>query len=109
MTTNNACDYILLVDDEDTVVSAWQADEGIVQYYLSSTDAQKWWSGKWPEGLDPRDAPNEDADLDMISAYGEEVGRDGRIEDARRAEAWDWRIAAWEKKQRGRRRALGWW
>jgi hypothetical protein len=77
MTTNNACDYVLLVDanDEDRVIGAWMADEDVITNYLrDGSDAQNW-EASWP-------------DVNRISDYGAECGRNGVITDEHRRDYW---------------------
>lgn len=73
MTTNNAYDSILLVDELDRVVSWWDADPERVRAYLSDPDATNWNI----QGAD-----------DRIKAFGWEIGRDGQIDDKERLEFW---------------------
>jgi hypothetical protein len=89
--TNNAYDTILLVDDNDRVVSRWQADEQTVADYVQSgADADNWESGEWPQGFAPHEADSdEDAEkLRTIAEYGTEYGRNGEIDSKERIEFW---------------------
>lgn len=74
MTTNNAYDMILLVNNENLVVGAWNADKKTVaDFFTVKADG---WNENYPEH-------------DQIADYGIECGRDGVISDPRRAEIWN--------------------
>jgi hypothetical protein len=92
ITTNNAYDSILLVDDAGRVVSAWQADKAVINDYLRDGSAPDTWQvGEWPRGFDP-DSPDNAAiagELRTIEAYGQECGRNGVILDNHRREFWN--------------------
>lgn len=68
ITTNNAYDTILLVDENDRVVSKWEATPENIASYINATDATDWDAGHM--------APDDATD---IASYGEEVGRDGDL------------------------------
>ena len=87
MATNNAYDSILLVDDAERVVSAWQADRETVEDFLTDTDASQWNAGEFASFANPADEDNED-ELRTIAAYGEECGRDGIITSDERKQFW---------------------
>lgn len=85
MVTNSAFDSILLVNDRDEVVSAWEADERVIADYLRHGDrADKWERGQWPAGT----YANGGEPCIRIEDYGEECGRDGEIESASRRAYW---------------------
>ena len=91
MTSNNAYDCILLVDDNDAVVSRWDVDRAVLASYLQDgANADEWETGVWPTGFAPDDQDTEEAqaELKTIAAYGGEVGRNGKIEYAERREFW---------------------
>jgi hypothetical protein len=90
ITKNNAYDTILLVDDNDTVLSRWDVEPVTLRDYISITDASEWEAGFWPAGFAPEQQDTEEAQNEMrtIAAYGEEYGRDGKINDDERAEFW---------------------
>jgi hypothetical protein len=83
MTTSNGFDTILLVDDQDRVVSAWMATKDSVSNYINDTDASEWEIGQFDGFADPTGEDNED-DLRTVAAYGVEVGRNGMIPEDRR-------------------------
>jgi hypothetical protein len=74
MTTNNAYDSILLVDD-DKVIGAWTATPEIVNTYLRDGANAAEWSATWPDRTE-------------VADYGTEIGRDGCIDDASRRSFW---------------------
>jgi hypothetical protein len=90
MTSNNGYDSILLVDDNNVVLSAWTADKETVDAYLKDgANASEWHTGEWPRGFNPdvdedSNNPSFSDDLRTIDAYGVEVGRDGQMSDERR-------------------------
>lgn len=91
MTSNNAYDCVLLVDDADCVVSRWDADRDVITAYLQDGDNPEGWHiGEWPRGFDPEMQADEAiaADLRTIAAYGEVVGRNGKIDDGERRQFW---------------------
>ena len=91
MTTNNGYDSILLVDDNDRVLSAWIMDTQTLRAYLADgAEANGWHEGEWPRGFDPSDDDNGDIadELRTISAYGVECGRNGQIADEGRRDFW---------------------
>ena len=84
MTTNNGYDTILLVDENDRVISAWQADkQTVAEYAASAGKADEWHENEWSTFRDPAMSENED-ELRTIGAYGEEIGRNGAMSDERR-------------------------
>jgi sensor domain CHASE-containing protein len=91
MTTNNGHDCVLLVDDKGVVLSCWVVDPQVLAAYLrDGANPSTWETDRWPSGFDPEMEQNEAvvAELRTISAYGNEVGRNGRIEDAERRQFW---------------------
>ena len=91
MTSNNAYDCILLVDDNDLVVSRWDVTPDTLKSYLKDgASADEWETGQWPTGFAPDEqTTDEDAtELTTIAGYGKEVGRNGKIEDESRREFW---------------------
>lgn len=85
LTSNNAYDSVLLVDFADVVLSAWTADRQLMHDY-SHIPAEDWEIDQWPLGFNPHHSENESIaeELLTISAYGEEIGRDGEISVERR-------------------------
>ena len=83
MTHNNGYDAVLLVDDEDTVVSAWLADEKVIEAYVRDTDADLWEVGV-DDFSDDFSLEDDDGNPCEISDYGTEVGRDGEMTEERR-------------------------
>lgn len=81
LTTNNGYDTVLLIDDDNLVVSAWMvdgADGDVIQSYLTDgAESEKWHVGQWGgfDGLAAR-----------IDDYGDEAGRNGLITHRKRAE-----------------------
>jgi hypothetical protein len=91
MTSNNAYDCVLLIDANDMVLSCWHVDSEVLASYLrDGAKADDWHVGEWPTGFDPEMEEDESvaAELRTIFAYGNEVGRNGRIEDAERRQFW---------------------
>jgi len=82
MTHNNGYDMILLVNDDDDVVSAWEATDEVMRNYTTDTDADLWETGVGSDGLDDDGCPTM---FYAISDYGDEVGRDGEMTVERRA------------------------
>jgi hypothetical protein len=88
MATNNAYDSILLVGENDMVLSAWTADkQTIYDFIRDGKNADNWNAGEWSTFSNPAGEENED-ELRTIAAYGDECGRDGVIADSRRREFW---------------------
>lgn len=85
MTSNNAYDSILLVNSNDVVLSAWIADRQLIHDY-SHIPAEDWEINQWPMGFDPAQQDEEElaSELLTISAYGDEIGRNGEMSDSRR-------------------------
>lgn len=75
LTTNNAYDSILLVNDDDEVIGAWQAEPKTINDYLKNGSEAANWSPTFP-------------DEKRISDYGIEIGRNGVILDDFRREFW---------------------
>jgi hypothetical protein len=75
MTTNGGFDSILVVDENDKVVSEWTATKDVVLDYLRDGQDADEWDTNAPEYTE-------------ISDYGTEVGRDGVIDDESRARFW---------------------
>ncbi len=91
ITTNNAYDTILLIDENEQVVSRWDADKRTVADYINSgANAADWNANEWPNGFAPEDQDTEEAEAELrtIAAYGEEYGRNGQIQSAERREFW---------------------
>lgn len=87
--TNNAYDTILLVDGNDRVLSAWVVTPLVAMDYVWAEDgADAWISGYWSPEFGIRDGEPVSEELHTIAAYGEECGRDGRIDDPARREFW---------------------
>ena len=85
MTTNNAFDSVLLVDDNNNVLSAWEADASTIASYLATgAAADEWETGSFPPGSQ---AVGEET-LRSIASYGTECGRNGIIADRERREFW---------------------
>ena len=87
VTTNNGYDSILLVDDNDKVVSAWGAEKATLEAFVRDTDAAEWNEGEWHTFGDPTGEEIED-ELRTIAAFGEECGRDGVIASDERKRFW---------------------
>ena len=92
LTTNNAYDTLLLVDESGAVVSRWAVTaETLVNYIADGARANDWHIGEWPAGFSPDEAEAEEAqsELRTIAAYGKEYGRNGNIDSAERREFWN--------------------
>jgi hypothetical protein len=91
ITTNNAYDTILLIDENEQVVSRWDADkQTVADYVRHGANADDWAVGEWPNGFAPdqQDTEEAEAELRTVAAYGEEYGRNGKIDNAERREFW---------------------
>ena len=92
MATNTDFDSILVVDDDDRVLSAWQADNQMIRTFLEiGAYAERWQTGVWPPGFTPdRYKDREYAQkLRAIVGYGVECGRDGEITEDYRYQLWN--------------------
>lgn len=76
MTTTNAYDSILLIDDDGQVVSRWIATPEVVADYLAN-------------GGDPMMWDVQHLDDVSVEDCGETVGRDGQIDDDGRRQYWE--------------------
>ncbi len=95
ITTNNAYDTILLIDENEQVVSRWDVDtETLADYIATGANANDWNTGEWPSGFAPEEADTEEQieELRTIAAYGEEYGRNGQILSEERREFWGRRV-----------------
>lgn len=91
MTTNNAYDMILLIDSNNSVLSAWTATSDTVGDFLRDGKfADMWDTGQWPNGFDPDMQGDETVarELRTIDCYGTEVGRNGQIDIEERRIFW---------------------
>lgn len=89
--TNNAYDTILLVDENDVVRSRWDATKQLVLGYVANgANASDWNTDEWPAGFAPSEQDTEEdaAELLTIAAYGQEYGRNGRIDNEERRNFW---------------------
>jgi len=92
LTTNNAYDTLLLVTENGTVVSRWPVTrETLVNYIADGARTNNWHIGEWPAGFSPDEAETEEVESELrtIAAYGEEYGRNGKIDNAERQEFWN--------------------
>ena len=80
MTHNNGYDAILLVNDDDEVVSAWAATRETVQDYI--------YTGNRPEAWESNCGDLHDEMMTEIDDYGTEVGRNGNVDSDERREYW---------------------
>ena len=83
MTTNNAYDTILLIDDSeglDTIVSQWTADIDVIENYLGSALTADNWDVQDSSGLKA-----DDGSLFRIHDFGRVCGEFGRMDEDRRA------------------------
>lgn len=86
MTSNNAYDSILLVDENDHVVSAWAADRDTVRNFLKDGGRpDEWQIGEFYNFPRPDEIEEEPR---RIADYGSEVGRNGVIANEERREFW---------------------
>lgn len=91
MATSSDFDSILLVDENDRVLSAWQADDQMVKTYLAiGSHAARWQTDVWPSEFNPNNykTPEWAEELRSIYYYGEECGRNGQIADDSRRQFW---------------------
>jgi hypothetical protein len=91
ITTSNAYDTILLIDENEQVVSRWDVTpETLADYIRDGANAAEWNTGEFPNGFAPEDQDTEDAEAELrtIAAYGEEYGRNSQVDNAERREFW---------------------
>lgn len=92
MTTDNAGDYVLLVDNDGQVVSRWNVDPEVLASYLKDgANANQWEKNEWPSVLFDPEMQDDDkvaAELRTIEAYGVVVGNNGEITDSARRQYW---------------------
>lgn len=92
LTSNGSRTTLLLVDENEVVLSGWLVDDALMRQYIHAGGMPDiWHAGKWDFGFDPEADRETDAASPSrsISDYGREVGRNGIITDPQERTFWE--------------------